>query len=136
MIRLLWIAAGFLLGVVVSRNAAPISAPDLGAVVVGIGLVAWLAFFAGKRDKRQAVATAVATAVASAEAHAQAQAEAAAVAIAQQAVNLHLSLPGYAAAVGEAKPAEVAAPEIARALQAAGFVLPAGYSMPQLRQHG
>ncbi len=90
MSRLLWVLAGFVAGVVVSRNAAPMASPVLGAVLVGVALVVAVAWWGGVRDKKAAVATAVAKAVAVATATAEAQSAAVAGAAAQAAVNLYL----------------------------------------------
>jgi len=92
--RLLWVVAGFIAGVVVSRNAAPMANPVLGAVLVGVGVVVAVAWWGGVCDKKAAVATAVARATAVATAAAEAKAAALASAAAQAAVNLYLGGPG------------------------------------------
>lgn len=90
MIRLVWLVAGFVGGLVVARNAPAMPHPAVGALllcmVVGCGVCWW----AGYRGKSSAVATAVATAVASAEASAEARAQA----IAQQAVSVYIGRAG------------------------------------------
>lgn len=78
---------GFVIGVAIARNAAPLPAPVIGTVLLASVLGAWFAYRFGGRDR----ATAVATAVAVAEARAAAAAEAQASAIAQAAVHLHLA---------------------------------------------
>ncbi|MBN9326852.1 MAG: hypothetical protein BGO38_05330 [Cellulomonas sp. 73-145] len=88
--RLLYVAAGFIGGVVVSRNAAAMPHPVASAVLLGVVAVVALAWWAGHRDK----ASAVAVAVAKAEAIAAAKADAQAAAIAQAAVHLHMTAGG------------------------------------------
>lgn len=88
--RLLYVAAGFVGGVVVARNAAVMARPVAGAVLLGVVALVVLAWWAGHRDK----ASAVAVAVAKAEAIAAAKAESQAAAIAQAAVHLHMSTGG------------------------------------------
>lgn len=90
MSRLLWVLGGFVAGVVVSRNAAPMANPVLGAVLLGVAVVVAVAWWGGVRDKKAAVATAVAKATAIATAAAEAKAAAMAGAAAQAAVNLYL----------------------------------------------
>lgn len=88
MFRLLWVLAGFVIGVTTSRNAEPMSDAQISAVLV-FGLVGFgLFWWAGSRDKASAVATAVAVAVAKAEANAEAHATS----VAQQAVQVYLGL--------------------------------------------
>ena len=86
MSRLLWVGAGFLGGIVVSRNAAPMANPVIGAVLVGVAILVGASWWGGGRDKKAAVATAVAKATAIASAAADAKAAA----IAQAAVNLYV----------------------------------------------
>lgn len=92
--RLLWMLAGLLGGVIVSRNAPAYSGAAAGAVilaaVVGCGVCWWAAY----RGKSQAVVVAVARATAEANARADAaatalaQSEAQAAALAQVVVNV------------------------------------------------
>lgn len=82
MIRLI---AGFIIGVMVSRNAQQYATPYWGAIVLGAVLGATAFYFFGKRDKNIAVATAVATAIAQASAAAEAKAQA----IANAAVHIY-----------------------------------------------
>jgi hypothetical protein len=90
MTRLLWMLAGLVGGVALSRNAEPMSNPQkagvLFALVVGCGFCWWAAY----RGKAGAVATAVAVAVAKAEATAVALSESRAQAVAQNAVVIAL----------------------------------------------
>lgn len=83
MIRLI---VGFIIGVIVSRNAQQYSTPFWGAIVLGAILGATLFYFFGRRDKNIAVATAVATAISASKS----EAEAKAAAVAQSAVNVYL----------------------------------------------
>lgn len=87
---LLYLSCGFIGGVIISRNAAPLSGADKGAVVLGLLIMAWFAFRSGVRGKAEAVATAVATAVSISEANATAKAQA----TAQQAVQIVLQREG------------------------------------------
>jgi len=78
--RLLYVAAGFIGGVVVSRNAAAMPHPVASAVLLGVVAVVALAWWAGHRDKASAIAAA--------------KADAQAAAIAQAAVHLHMTAGG------------------------------------------
>lgn len=80
------IIIGFLVGVIVSRNAQAYGTPFWGACLLGLILGGVASYFFGKRDKNIAVATAVATAVAAAEAKADARAQA----IANSAVQIYM----------------------------------------------
>lgn len=73
---------GFIVGVIVSRNAQQYSTPYWGAIIFGVLIGATFFYFFGRRDKNIAVATAVATAVSNANAKAAA--------VAQSAVNVYM----------------------------------------------
>lgn len=85
--RIVYIVAGFLGGVIVSRNAAAMPRPSANAVLVGAGVLCVVGWIAGRREKNSAVAIAVAHA----EATATAVAESQAAAFAQAAVHLHMT---------------------------------------------
>lgn len=80
------VVIGFIIGVIISRNAATMPQPVFAAVIFGAFLGFLAAYFFGRRDKNFAVATAVSVAVAKANAASEANAKAAASA----AVNLVL----------------------------------------------
>jgi hypothetical protein len=84
--RIVYLVAGFLGGVIVSRNAAAMPKPSANAALVGAGILCLVGWVAGRREKNSAVAVAVAHA----EATATAAAESQAAAFAQAAVHLHL----------------------------------------------
>lgn len=63
---------GFAIGIIIARNAAAMSEPVAGAVIIFAIIAAAFAYIFGKRDKNTAVATAVAVANANAAARAQA----------------------------------------------------------------
>lgn len=81
---LLFILAGFLGGVIISRNAAPLDNASRGGIVLSLLVGGFILWRAGYRGKREAVAVAVSTAVATAVADATANANASA----QQAVQI------------------------------------------------
>ena len=86
MAKLFWLICGFFGGVIVTRNAAPMSQPATAAIflafIVGMGIM----WFAGYRGKKEAVSSAVAVAMSVANANANAAARAAA----SSAINLYL----------------------------------------------
>lgn len=86
MIRILWIVAGFFGGIIVSRNAEPMSDPETGAVFLALIAAGGVMWCAGYRGKTSAVASAVAVANAAASAQADARAQA----VANSAINLYL----------------------------------------------
>jgi len=76
---------GFIGGIILARNAAPMGAPAFSAILL-IGLIgSGLCFLLGYKDKKSAVASAVAIA----KAEASAEAEAKAAAMAQSIINFH-----------------------------------------------
>lgn len=81
---LLYTVLGFMGGVVISRNAQPMSGASQGAIVLGMIVGGFVLWRAGYKGKSEAVAVAVATAVASANAAAEAHAQA----VATQAVQI------------------------------------------------
>lgn len=83
---ILYTTLGFAVGVIISRNAAPMRAPSKGAVIIGIILMGWLLWRAANRGRNEAIATAVAIATANATANAEAHASA----VAQQAVAVYI----------------------------------------------
>lgn len=87
MSRLVWLVVGLMGGLIVGRNAEPMTHPAGAAVVLALLVGCGVCWFAAYRGKSVAVATAVAVA----QAAAAADAEANAAAIAQAAVHLHLS---------------------------------------------
>lgn len=87
--RALWVILGFIVGVIVSRNAVEMSEPQRDTVYGFIIIIGIIFYFTGKRDKASAVATAVATANANAEIKFNAEVESRANAIAQNAINIH-----------------------------------------------
>jgi hypothetical protein len=95
---------GFVVGVVIARNAAPMGSPQWAAALAAFGMGCYLTYRFGSKDKASAVA------VAMAEAHAQAEAQAQA--IAQAAVHLHLT--SLSAGGGEAPAADPAIPASGR----------------------
>ena len=88
--RIVYLVAGFLGGVIVSRNAAAMPRPSANAALVGAGILCLVGWVAGRREKNSAVAVAVAHA----EATATAAAESQAAAFAQAAVHLHMGSEG------------------------------------------
>lgn len=80
------IGIGFIIGVIVSRNATQYSTPFWGAILLVCMIGLTLMYFFGRHDKNVAVATAVATAIASSKAEAEAQAQA----IANSAVQIYM----------------------------------------------
>lgn len=74
---LLYIVLGFLGGIIVARNAAPMNAPSKGAVFLAMLVGGYILWKAGYKGKREAVASAVAIATATARAEATANAQAA-----------------------------------------------------------
>lgn len=83
---LLYILLGFIGGVIITRNAAPMSAPSKGALVLAMLVGGFILWRAGYKGKAEAVATAVAIATATATAEAKAEATAQA----QAAINLYM----------------------------------------------
>ncbi len=69
------IILGFIIGVIISRNAQALAAPVASAVVAGAMFGLWATYRFGNKDKNTAVATAVAIATANARAEATAQAQ-------------------------------------------------------------
>lgn len=125
--RLLWLLAGFLIGVSVGRNRGDVSTPVFGACVLAALLLALVAFFAGRRHQRGAVAAAVA--VAQADAQAQLDAVVASHSSAQ-ATGGHVQFVlagGDAFPAGELRPVQVARSEPEVAGTASAAVLDAGY---------
>jgi hypothetical protein len=112
MSRLVWLVLGLLGGIVIARNAEPMSGPVTGAVVLGMLAGCGVCWWAAYRGKSGAVASAVAAAMAVAHAEAEATADARAQAIAQQAVTVYLGQhaphdPATAAALSRPGPAAV-----------------------------
>lgn len=86
MAYLFLVLIGFFGGVIVSRNAQPMSAPASSAVFFMLFVSCGIMWYLGYRGKSSAVANATATATATATAKANAQARS----VASSAINLYL----------------------------------------------
>lgn len=84
--RVFWLIGGFLIGIIMSRNAHAMPTPVAASVFLGAFIGFAVAWFAGNRNKAEAVATAIAIANAKAEANAEAHSKA----VANAAINLVL----------------------------------------------
>lgn len=90
--RIFWLIGGFAAGVIMSRNAAAMDTPVAASVFLGAFMGFAIAWFAGNRNKAEAVATAVSIS----EANALAISESNAKAAANAAINLVLMNNGQA----------------------------------------
>lgn len=84
---LLYVGLGFTGGVIIARNAEPMSNAQTSSVILAMLVGGFVLWRAGYRGKAEAVATAVAVAVANAHSEANAHAQA----VAQQAVHIVLN---------------------------------------------
>lgn len=86
MLYLFWIILGFFGGVIVSKNTAQMTSPQITTVFLVLIVACGIMWWAGYRGKSTAVATAVATAISVAKAEANANAKA----VANSAINFYL----------------------------------------------